>query len=342
MRKLLAVLLSTTSLWAVGHSFAWKSHQILTAREVSQVYSPYGCRQLLKLFYETGEPGSNIALQQLCDFSQQEPVLASRSWKSAESIFLDRNLQKKKTFARPVTPIDFSSPQAAAEINAWVASHTEKQIRDLVSPRDLNSETVLVGLNAIYLKAKWSTPFDPNRTQSQDWFPRGQVEMMHTTCQAGLWSNDEFALLELPLGDGQLVFDCLLPERVDGLSALRTKVTPEKLAEYFERVGQGVRSVEVALPRLKLQTHHDLLTQLSLPRSLDMSRLLSGPTQLSALFQLVRLDLDEVGVQASAASVGVVSRSMPERFVADHPFFFWIRDREQQEILFSGQFLGPP
>ena len=326
--------------WAASWEFAWTSQKILSQKDATVVFSPHSCRQVLKLFYEA-RGATPSPLESLCGFSSQEAPLKSKGWKSVEHIFLDRRVEMVPGYQGPFSKLDFAQANAYQEVNRWVDTQTEHKITELLTPRDVNSETVLVALNAIYLKAPWSVPFQPDRTTREEWFPRGEVAMMHGQMRAGLIRSEDYSLLELPMGDGQLVFDCLLPTRLDGLGAVRAKLDGAHLAELWNQLESEVQSVEVGLPRLKLQSHHDLLSSLDIPRQLDLSRMLSGPTQISVFYQMARLDLDEKGVEAGAASAGVVSRSMPERFVADHPFMFWIRERSQGAVLFSGQYYGP-
>jgi serpin B len=52
--------------------------------------------------------------------------------------------------------------------------------------------------------------------------------------------------------------------------------------------------------------------------------------------------VNESGTEATAVTVQIVrTASMPERFVADHPFIFLIRDNGSGSILFVGRIVDP-
>ena len=56
-----------------------------------------------------------------------------------------------------------------------------------------------------------------------------------------------------------------------------------------------------------------------------------------------KIDIDEEGSVASAATAAIMSRGMdiPFEFNCDHPFIFMINDRVTHEILFAGVYRGP-
>ena len=60
--------------------------------------------------------------------------------------------------AQPV-PLDFSDGKAASQINEWVGNQTNGKIKDVVS-EDLDTNTALVLVNAIYFKGEWKRKFN--------------------------------------------------------------------------------------------------------------------------------------------------------------------------------------
>ncbi|OGO09734.1 MAG: hypothetical protein A3K46_02605 [Chloroflexi bacterium RBG_13_60_9] len=54
--------------------------------------------------------------------------------------------------------------------------------------------------------------------------------------------------------------------------------------------------------------------------------------------------VDESGTEAAAATAGTMPASLPSsrmEFIADHPFFFLIRDNPTGTILFLGRVMNP-
>ena len=71
-------------------------------------------------------------------------------------------------------------------INEWVASKTASLIPQIVSPQSFDENTRLALINAVYLKAKWVSPFKTADTGSEQFFPDPEhpsktVSMMHQT-----------------------------------------------------------------------------------------------------------------------------------------------------------------
>jgi len=71
--------------------------------------------------------------------------------------------------------VDFrSQPQAARqEINSWVSARTGRLIDDLMGPGSITPQTALVLADAVYLKARWVSPFNPSQTAPGSFFLAG-------------------------------------------------------------------------------------------------------------------------------------------------------------------------
>ena len=69
-----------------------------------------------------------------------------------------------RQFGVAAVAADFAADPEAARlaINAWVAERTRTLIPELFGPGSIDASTVLVLVNALYLKAAWAAPFSPN------------------------------------------------------------------------------------------------------------------------------------------------------------------------------------
>ena len=69
------------------------------------------------------------------------------------------------------------------------------------------------------------------------------------------------------------------------------------------------------------------------------------PLRISEVVHKAFVEVNEVGTEASAASelsaAGCASSIAQKEFQADHPFLFFIRDRQTNVILFSGRLVDP-
>jgi serpin B len=146
----------------------------------------------------------------------------------------------------------------------------------------------------------------------------------------------------------------LLPAKVDGLADLEKSLSSENLRKWIG--GLKNQSVVVSMPKYKVTREVELSHVLSAmgmplaftPGSADFSGMNGGNDLfISAVIHKAYVEVDEKGTEAAAATgivAGVMAmpvRREPERFVADHPFIFLIRDTNSGSILFLGRYTGP-
>ena len=91
-----------------------------------------------------------------------ELAIANSLWARQGKEFYEDFLQRNRDYyGAEVAELDFDLPDAAATINRWVERQTAGKITDLIEP-PIDPLTVLFLINAIYFKAAWSEPFDPD------------------------------------------------------------------------------------------------------------------------------------------------------------------------------------
>jgi serine protease inhibitor len=84
-----------------------------------------------------------------------------------------------------VNIVDFRhrADDARATINRWVEDKTRRRIRDLIPAGNLNIDTRLVLVNAVYFKGRWMLQFRQAATRHEPfWLNNGetvQVPLMH-------------------------------------------------------------------------------------------------------------------------------------------------------------------
>src|SRR5439155_14613513 len=161
----------------------------------------------------------------------------------------------KQNFGGAFEPIDFVADPAAAtqRINKSVADQTRDRIRDLIPGGALDETTRLVLANALYLKAPWASEFSQNATKSEPFFVHGSapvdVPMMQKTDKhLGYARHEGFTVVSLPYAGDDLQFVVLLPDEVNGLHALESKLSGDTLASCakLER-----HDVDLHLPKFK-------------------------------------------------------------------------------------------
>ena len=274
----------------------------------------------------------------------------------------------KQNFGGAFEPIDFvADPGAATQrINKWVADQTHDRIRDLIPGGALDKTTRLVLANALYLKAPWASEFSENATQAEPFFVRGgaplDVPMMQKRSDHfGYARREGFTVVSLPYAGNDLQFLVLLPDDVNGLRALESKLTGELLAECAKL---QTRDVDLHLPKFKLEpptiTLAEKFEALGMKTAFDKPqgsanfdkmapRKPNDYLYISQIFHKTFIAVDEKGTEAAAATAvammaGTALRSPPPPAIevkVDRPFVYAIQHVPSGVCLFLGRVTDP-
>jgi serpin B len=242
-------------------------------------------------------------------------------------------------------------PEAAArQVNSWVDAATEGRIVMLVSAGDL-AGAILVLANAIYFKGLWSRPFDPALTVERPFGTRGKrrprLPMMSQTGSFAYFENELMQVVRLPYGQGRVAMLICLPKPERDLVDLGQRL---RLANWRDwRAGLREREGTVALPRFSADFRSDVLPQLTrlggkALTQADFERIGCGPLRISRVVHAARLEVDEAGTRAAAATAMLMRKAMftpPFTMSVDRPFFFAIEDGLTGAVLFLG-FVSDP
>jgi serpin B len=287
--------------------------------------------------------------------------VANRLWGHVGVEYLPSFLQlTRDRYQAELQRVDFAHENEAIQtINDWVAEQTENKITNLLPAGAVSADTKLVLTNAVYFRASWATPFDPERTRQAEFFlpksRRIRVPMMFCRNRFHYAALDDFQLLQLDYGDRSLSMVVLLPVRSSRLADLESKLTSENLNRWLAGLGPS-KEVMVYLPKFRLGSQFDLpvvLQALGIASAFDASTAdFSGITGnrdlfISSVIHKAFVDVKEEGTEAAAAT-GVVleptaapSQTPPPTFRADHPFIFLIRDNRSGTIQFLGRITNP-
>jgi serpin B len=304
--------------------------------------------------------------QQLNDAEKQEGIqldIANALWTQERHPFLPAFLKMARDdYQASVNQADFmtSADAATREINRWVAQKTRDKIQDILSPRDVSSDTKLVLANAIYFKGTWASRFEKAATSTQPFHlsasSQANVRLMHHIDDVRYTGNNDFQAVELPYSGNELSMVILLPRQVDALGQLEQQLSPAFLARLLAQMKK--QKVEIFLPRFKLESGFKLngtLAKMGMPdafiwRQADFSGI-NGFRQdlyISGVFHKAWAEVNEEGTEATAATVVVLEDRVvakppppPPVFRADHPFIFLIRDTRSGSLLFAGRLADP-
>src|SRR5262245_51935578 len=272
----------------------------------------------------------------------------------------------KQYFGGGFEPLDFAADPAAAtqRINKWVADQTRDRIRDLIPAGALDKKTRLVLANALYLKAPWANEFSQNATQSEPFFVRGapvDVPMMRKTSNFGYARREGFTVVSLPYAGNDLQFVVLLPDDINGLRELESKLSADVLAGCAKL---QKRDVNLHLPKFKLEP--PTITLAKQFEALGMKTAFDQPKgsanfdkiaprtpdeylYISQIFHKTFIAVDEKGTEAAAATaVAMMTLSAPEspppppiEVKVDRPFIYAIQHVPSGVCLFLGRVTDP-
>ncbi|XP_049821996.1 serine protease inhibitor 88Ea isoform X2 [Aethina tumida] len=268
----------------------------------------------------------------------------------------------KPLFHEELAETDFiKDPEAArAGINRWVENATHNMIKDLIPPGTIDASTSLVLVNAAYFKGVWENKFDPDLTKKEVFYvsPTKQimVDMMHVEGSFGHDVSEKLGahILELPYQGNKISMYILLPPftKENNIEATLKNLTLENFVSIINSETLISKTVQVALPKFSLETTVELVPVLEkigvgdlFTPTADFSVLTEGKVELGKAIHKARIEVNEEGTKAAAASVLFSFRSSrplePVVFHCNHPFVYILYDKDRQSILFTGVFRRP-
>ncbi|XP_059168945.1 leukocyte elastase inhibitor-like [Physella acuta] len=257
--------------------------------------------------------------------------------------------------------IDLSAPGGPEEpINTYVANATGNMIQNLLPKGSIDSMTVMLLINTIFFNGTWRFPFPKYRTFRRPFYSLdggiSSVDMMRDDMTIKYKKDNSIGIevVELPFNGERFHFYIALPEKVNGIKGLeKFLATPGNVDTLFG--GLSSEHLDVSIPKFKTETTLYLVQPLKdigmveafIPGYADFTGIRrKGEVFISQVIHNAIIDVKETGTVAAAATAVQVRKqvrmaSVPNtRFVADHPFLFFIRDELTQQILFQGKFSG--
>jgi len=305
------------------------------------------------------------------DVSGSEPItlsIANRLFAQKDYDFRQSFLLLvKQNYGAAFEPLDFIADPATAtqRINKWVADQTRDKIRDLIPADALNKLTRLVLANALYLKAPWADPFSEKTTQPEPFHVRAgapvEVPTMRKTARFGYVKREGFTVVSLPYAGDDLQLLVLLPDEVNGLRALESKLTADVLAECTKLEAQDV---DLHLPKFKVEPPTIALAEnlqaLGMKSAFDIPRGSANFDKMaprkpndylyiSNVFHKTFIAVDEKGTEAAAATAVVMMRATaiarpkppPIQVKVDRPFVYAVQHVPSGVCLFLGRVTDP-
>lgn len=354
-----------------------------TLDEGSHCISPYSIASALFIPYAGANGETKTQMATALNFTLPLPVLADHLATQnrlltyhpsnypdtfhisiANSLWIQNNARLLPSFLKitqhelgaTVRTVDFAKQTEASRnrINQWVNRETFGKIPELLREGSINANTQMVVVSALYLKAKWMNPFNPDNTQAQPFFSSKEVTqtlpMMTQTESFGYVENADYQAVSLPLEkpgrEGpHLSLTLILPKAGD------YHLEAESLAALFPSL--QMQRVKVTIPRFEMRDRmsvKDSLAKLGMQDAFTEQADFFGimenqPLFISDVIHETYFNVAEFGIEAAAATAVIMMKTSlpvgePKEFKADRPFFFVLRDSATEEILFIGRYAG--
>jgi serpin B len=276
----------------------------------------------------------------------------------ANSVWTENNFVVKKPFTDILTqyynaeskPFDVLDPLTPKYINSWIESKTNGLIKNMIDQLDPN--TVMLLINAIYFKGKWKSQFEKANTVQGTFYESDgttvQVPMMKQTSDFKTYKGEGFTLAELAYGQGNFVMDVILPEKNDGLKNLISIINGNSFKGWLDQMNG--RKTDLIFPRFKYGYKSELKNILidmgmgiAFTQNADFSNISDTSLLISKVTHQALIETNEEGTEAAAATVVAIGTTaiLVDPINIDHSFMYIIRETSTNSIFFMGRVADP-
>lgn len=311
--------------------------------------------ELTGMTTEEVNKGSNALIRTLVNADSSVRLdIANSLWGKKNVKFSPDFLKNNEDFFKATTSnIDFNS-EAVKMINTWVSNATQGKIPTIIDGQ-IDPNTLLFLINAIYFKGDWTNKFDKNLTKEEDFNlvsgSKKKVQMMSLYEKLAYYKGDNFQALSLPYGKENISMYVFLPD--NDLEDFYKQLYDSNLIDWFGKFSK--KNGTLKLPKFKLEYEknlNEILGSLGMPTAFtenaDFSAMFTDNTKaaITNVKHKTFVEVNEEGTEAAAVTgvtVGATSVMIDEPYnmVFDKPFFYLIRDNSSGTILFMGEVVEP-
>jgi serpin B len=376
--KPLNLPLKTAGVIAADNTFGLDLFTKLTAAAVpgtNLMISPLSISQALSMTYNGANGATKAAMEdalRITGYSRDElnelnkvlvDALVAHDEKVAISVansiwyrkeytvlpdFIARN---QSYYHAEVQPVDFAAATCKDVINKWVSDNTNKKIDKIVD--QINPESFMFLINAIYFKGCWTNPFNVKNTGKQTFYSESgrevQVDMMNKKMDLNLYANETFTSVELSYGKGNWRMFLFLPETGKTVADVEKSFTPDNWNNWLTRY-DSVFNVQFSMPKFTFsyeESLKDVLSamgmQVAFTEMADFTGILpEGGLLITGVKHKTFVEVNEEGTEAAAVtSVEVGVTSIGNFITFNKPFVFAIAEKSTGAILFIGRMMKP-
>ena len=287
--------------------------------------------------------------------------IANSLWVDPEGQIKDEFIGKcRGIFDAQVFAAELSAPGIVKDLNGWVSKHTNKLIPEIIN-EPFDEDAALLLANALYLKNKWLSEFDPLSTREMDFHhaggPDSQVEYLRKFDTQLSYLNGKGAQgVVLPYDDGRLAFVAILPDLYPDspdLGQWLNNLEGNSLSQLIIN-REDALFLSFAMPKFSAEWKgnlEDILPALGLEDAFvngtaDFSSMGDNPYgyYIDKVVHAAKIEVNEKGTEAASATVvEAPAGSAPPTpegitLVLDRPFLYGIVDLYTGVPLFLGTY----
>lgn len=278
--------------------------------------------------------------------------VANSIWYRQEYTVLPDFITRNQTFYNAeVRPVDFTASECKDVINSWVSDKTNKKIEKIVD--QINPESFMFLINAIYFKGVWTNEFDKKKTNKQPFYMENgdevQVDMMNQKMDLNVFANETFTSVELSYGKGNWRMFLFLPETGKTVADVEKTLTAQNWESWLTKY-DTIREVQFSLPKFTFSYEESLKDALSamgmkvaFTEQADFTGILpEGGLLITDVKHKTFIEVNEEGTEAAAVtSVEMGTTSIGNFISFNKPFLFAIAEKSTGAILFIGRMMKP-
>ena len=350
-------------------------HRVVSKGNLNIMSSPYSLAVMLGILYEgaarytrqemadvlgfskntyISKIFGELRLSMSCKENENSPVVeANGIFPSITVTILSQIVQGQ--MGAELLPMNFADDTSVVTMNEWVSNKTSDLIENLIDPAEVDPNTVLILINAIYLKANWKEPFSANDTEMHNFYledgktvscPMMKQTTLLTT--VGKSVSLDALIVEIPYTVAELSMYIILPNKFAGLQLLEDNINETMIDELIQSM--ETKLVELVMPKFNMSSSLEIAEALPNLGLKDMfsgsgsfSRITPADIFITKFVQKSYIKVDEQGVEAAAATLVNLAKGNPPKMsiVINHPFLFFIRYKSSGTILFLGRVGNP-
>ena len=222
------------------------------------------------------------------------------------------------------------------QVNEWCSEKTHGKITKILD--ELNPDTVMLLINAVYFKADWQHPFNPSFTYTGKFTGPTEtkdVRFMTQTKNFNYYEDNNVQVVELPYKNDSTSAIVILPKDKIDVDTYLKSLDDNELNTIL--AGFTSKRVSLSLPKFEIEFEtkfKDILMKLGMVQAFDITAdfsgiKCSGGIKVNDVIHKTYLKVDEKGTEAAAVTaVDMIATTALVEIITvnvNRPFIFLLR-----------------